>query len=86
VAEVEHPCSTDLPVSTLRFDKLQGILAKANKPRMPYPVTAFLLDTQFYFLLHSASKGGPLVGIPLPLKCAGLWGMPGKFDGKRDHG
>ena len=28
-----HPCSPDLTGSTLRFDKLQGILAKANKPQ-----------------------------------------------------
>ena len=34
LAKADHPCSPDLSGSTLRSDKLQGILAKAN---IPYP-------------------------------------------------
>ena len=32
LAEADHPCSPDLSGSSLRCDKLQGILVKANKP------------------------------------------------------
>jgi hypothetical protein len=31
-----HPCSLDLSGSTLRFDKLQGILAKAKQHNTLY--------------------------------------------------